>query len=428
MPEQSAAGRPASAASFNLLHQQLITAQARFDRQVSQLTRLNEVTNRYLSGRDRRPIAEFFAEAVVDVLDVAIGAVWILPPADRTARQLFASCGQPVPHAAWATAGIALAARLPANGTAIRLNPPLEDLLPGVSLLHAIACRCVGRDGQHTAVILASNTREVDSLFLPAVEELPGMLSVLAEKCAAHIDNSMDRRVIEAHLASLEASEAALVASDAQLRTALGDQEALLKEVHHRVKNNLQVINSLMRLEAGRADDAAVRTVLGDMRSRILSMALLHETLYRSENFAEIELSQYFSELAPLIFRTAKGREQQIELALHLSPALVTLDQSVPCGLILNELISNSIKHGFRDGRSGTTTVTLATGSDDRIALTVSDTGVGLPPTWETRSARSLGLQLVDDLTRQLHGTLSVDAPTSTFLLEFPAMKRAGRA
>jgi diguanylate cyclase (GGDEF)-like protein/PAS domain S-box-containing protein len=194
-------------AAHNLLQQALITTQARLDRQVAQLMRLNRLSNHLIDRVDQRPVGEIFAEAIVDVLDVALGAVWILPPVDRFSRRPFAVFGASPPETDWSRAGTPLAARLPQTGKAIMLEGDLRELLPGVDLHRVLACCCVGRDGHATAVVLAANTAGVDSMSVPLEQETAEMLTVLAEKCAAHIDNALDRRVIEQQVASLRESQ-----------------------------------------------------------------------------------------------------------------------------------------------------------------------------------------------------------------------------
>jgi diguanylate cyclase (GGDEF)-like protein/PAS domain S-box-containing protein len=196
-------------AAHNLLQQQLIITRERLDRQVAQLMRLNELSNHMLDRADRRPVAEIFAEAIVNVLDVALGAVWILPPVDEVARQSFAVFGSILPEQqdAWRKAGLLLAGRLPRDGRATRLDDLPAELLPGMELRNPMACCCVGREGRPTAVVMASNTSGVAAMFVPPSEESIQMLTVLAEKCAAHIDNSIDRRVIESQVTSLRESQ-----------------------------------------------------------------------------------------------------------------------------------------------------------------------------------------------------------------------------
>ena len=205
------------------------------------------------------------------------------------------------------------------------------------------------------------------------------------------------------------------------VRLSLEEKEGLLREVHHRVKNNLQVILSLLRLEASRSEVADTRRVLKDMQGRILSMAVLHETLYRSGHFGHVDLGSYLRQLAQQVFRATAGATR---LNLDLSPVSVEIDQAIPCGLIVNELLTNSLKHAFTEGPEGEVTVSLTQDAGREVRLAVTDTGVGLPADFETRRGRSLGLQLVTDLTRQLHGQFTVGpGPGAQFIVAFtPAL------
>ena len=207
------------------------------------------------------------------------------------------------------------------------------------------------------------------------------------------------------------------------LQSSLRDKEALLSEVHHRVKNNLQVVTSLLRLEAGRNAHPQTRSVLGDMQGRIHSMALLHESLYRSGTFASIDLGGYLRQLSSQSFRALAVAPGAIQLQLDLASVQVEMDQALPCGLLVNELLSNCLKHGFPDGRSGEVRVELhALDAGRQLRLRVSDTGVGLPEDFESRRSHSLGLQLVSDLAGQLQGTLEIGpGPAAEFTITFSA-------
>jgi PAS domain S-box-containing protein len=217
------------------------------------------------------------------------------------------------------------------------------------------------------------------------------------------------------------------------LRQSLQDKEALLREVHHRVKNNLQVITSLLRLESGRSELPQTKAVLDAMQGRIRSMALLHETLYRSGVFAGSDLSVYLAQVATQVFRmSGVGR---VRLMLDLAPLKVGMDLATPCGLLLNELLSNCFKHGFAGGADDTAQGGAQGGaisegevrvslqplvSGPRWRLSVSDSGVGLPADFEARRERSLGLQLVSDLAHQVGGELAVGAgPAAEFSVSF---------
>lgn len=211
--------------------------------------------------------------------------------------------------------------------------------------------------------------------------------------------------------------------TEAALQHSLNDKVALLHEVHHRVKNNLQVVTSMLRLEAARSAQGETRSVLRDMQSRIRSMALLHETLYRSGSFAAIDLGAYLRQLANQAFRAHDLSNQAVRLVCELQSVPVDMDLATPCGLLVNELLTNSLKHGFPQSRSGRILVQLQpaaahdsgpllpgnTGPSSRWHLRVSDDGIGLPADWSTRGQHSLGLQLVADLVQQLQGRLLVE-------------------
>jgi two-component sensor histidine kinase/PAS domain-containing protein len=214
-----------------------------------------------------------------------------------------------------------------------------------------------------------------------------------------------------------------------KLQVALASQQALLKEVHHRVKNNLQVISSLLRLEAGRSSHAPTREVLADMQARIRSMALLHESVYRAGTFASLDLAAYLKQVATQAWRSLQAPGAGVDLRLELDAVQVGLDQATPCGLLLTELLSNALKHGFAAGGSGEVRVTLRRepgAAADLWCLRVSDTGVGLPADFDARQPLSLGLQLVDSLAQQMGGSLVVGPASETgasFAIRFAALQ-----
>ena len=220
---------------------------------------------------------------------------------------------------------------------------------------------------------------------------------------------------------------------DQELQASLKEKVALLNEVHHRVKNNLQVITSLLRLEAGRSSHTDTKAVLQEMQGRIRAMALLHETLYRAGTFASVDLASYLKQLATQAFR-AQG-SGAVRLSLQLAPVPVSMDQATPCGLLVNELISNALKHAFPAGQGGEIQVALQAvatpvGDAPQWCLRVSDNGVGLPADFEARRAQSLGMQLASDLARQLGGSLVISAQPdldagACFSVSFPVAATA---
>ncbi|MEM9554463.1 MAG: histidine kinase dimerization/phosphoacceptor domain -containing protein [Acidobacteriota bacterium] len=191
---------------------------------------------------------------------------------------------------------------------------------------------------------------------------------------------------------------------EAQLRDSLRQKDLLLREVHHRVKNNLQVISSLLDLQSDQIDDPRHLELLRDSRHRIRSMALIHEQLYRHDNLAEVRLSAYLEDLASHLFRSFGVAAGRIVLRCRLEPLTLDLDRSVACGLILNELVSNSLEHAFADDSGGTVEIVLRRLDDGAVRLEVRDDGSGFDPT--APRPHSMGLELVTMMASQLQGTL----------------------
>ena len=197
--------------------------------------------------------------------------------------------------------------------------------------------------------------------------------------------------------------------SDEVLQASLRDKEALLKEVHHRVKNNLQVITSLLRLESRRSVLAETRATLSDMQGRIGSMALLHESLYRSGAFASVDLADYLHKVVKAAHDAQMAPGSPVQVRSQLGRLVLGMDQALPCGLMVNELISNALKHGFPAGRGGEVLVVLEPAGDGTSwRLRVGDNGVGLPAGFALDGLSSMGLQLVSQLCQQIGGTLDV--------------------
>lgn len=206
--------------------------------------------------------------------------------------------------------------------------------------------------------------------------------------------------------------------AEAALQESLYEKEGLLKETHHRVKNNLAMIASLMRIEAHRSLEPETKSVLSGMQARIQSVVVLNETLYKTASYASVKLEDYLRQIATHVFQAHNSSAGTVRLVLELDPVEVPTSQAIPCGLIVNELLTNSLKHAFADGRSGEVRVRLNREPGGRARLEVSDSGPGLPADFAVRQRRSLGLQLVSDLARQLLGTLDV-GPGSAFTLRF---------
>jgi PAS domain S-box-containing protein len=194
-----------------------------------------------------------------------------------------------------------------------------------------------------------------------------------------------------------------------QIKASLEEKEVLLKEIHHRVKNNLQVISSLLYLQSKNLKDKQTLEMFQESHNRVRSMALIHERLYQSQDLARIDFAEYVRSLANYLFRSYGVNTGVIQLKINMDDVSLGIDTAIPCGLIINELVSNSLKHAFPDGGGGKVRIELRA-DDGQFTLMVSDDGVGLPEDLDFRNAQSLGLQLVNNLSvAQLEGTIELD-------------------
>jgi two-component sensor histidine kinase len=212
--------------------------------------------------------------------------------------------------------------------------------------------------------------------------------------------------------ARLEETQQAVVRSEQAIRVSLKEKDLLLGEIHHRVKNNLQIVQSLLDMQANTMTDAVAAGALRDSQNRIQSMALIHQTLYQSRDFAKVDFGQFLETLM-LHLQQSYGR-RDIELHSQAASVRIAIDRAIPCGLVINELVTNALKHAFPGGRSGTISVEISLLNDSDLEVAVSDDGVGIPETLDILALSSLGMQLVNVLTEQLHARLSIQrsAPT----------------
>lgn len=214
--------------------------------------------------------------------------------------------------------------------------------------------------------------------------------------------------------------EEAMRAGAEQLKASLREKESLLKEIHHRVKNNLQVISSLLKLQAASIRDSSALEMFHESQNRIRSMALIHEKLYQSPDLSRVEFASYVRELLSLLLRSYAARPR-IELNTTIEDAALSIELAVPLGLILNELISNCLKHAFPGGRAGRITVELRPLDATSLRLEVADDGVGFPAHVDFRTAETLGMQLVRTLTEQIGGRLELGHRAGAeFAITFP--------
>jgi PAS domain S-box-containing protein len=211
----------------------------------------------------------------------------------------------------------------------------------------------------------------------------------------------------------------ALKLVEKELKVSLREKDVLLKEIHHRVKNNLQVINSLLNLQVSDVQDPVLVDALRVSQNRIRSMALVHERLYRSGNLAGIDFGEYLEQVAGQLLRAYD--RPGVSCKVLSDRVTISIDLAIPCGLIVNELLTNALKHAFVGRSEGHIHVAFRQAEENLVELTVTDDGIGLPPCVDIRTVESMGLTLVSSLTQQLQGTIDVDRSSGTcFHLKFP--------
>ena len=213
---------------------------------------------------------------------------------------------------------------------------------------------------------------------------------------------------------------------EAQLRESLNEKETLLKEIHHRVKNNLQIISSLLYLQSRKITDQAILDMFQDGQNRVKSMALVHEKLYQAQDLAHVDFADYLRNLARYLFRSYRVARQDIALKVDVEHLSLDVDIAIPCGLIVNELLSNALKHAFPSGQAGEVRLELKQPNEaEHLMLIIRDNGVGFPPDLNFKRTRSLGLQLVNNLVRQLNGTIELTYDNGTiFRITFPHKRK----
>ena len=233
-------------------------------------------------------------------------------------------------------------------------------------------------------------------------------------------------QIVETRTHDLRVAKEQIEAQADALRGSLREKEVLLREIHHRVKNNLQIISSLLHLQAQKVSDAQTLDLFKECRDRIYAMSIIHERLYRSDNLAQFDFGTYLSHITGQLFRSYNVREEEIALHVESEVGELDIDQAIPCGLIVNELVSNALKHAFPGRQHGWIRVAFFA-EEAAYRLVVEDNGVGMPSDFTMTRSRSLGLKLVTALVDKLHGALYIegcegDRPAGTkFDIVFPA-------
>ncbi|HWX55771.1 MAG TPA: histidine kinase dimerization/phosphoacceptor domain -containing protein [Verrucomicrobiae bacterium] len=289
------------------------------------------------------------------------------------------------------------------NSGAKRIFGHSEDEALGTSM-RSLFCQESGQDNAFERLLQTAQSRghAEEELWLVRNHGAPFCTTVSVTPVYDVEPGLQGFAVITQDITERKQARNQLLISAEELRASLREKEILLQEVHHRVKNNLQVISSLISLQLRPIKDPVSREALQTCQARVQSISLIHAMLYQSRDYANVPFSLYARELADNIFNAVGTDPGRISLDLAIDEVMLPVDKAIPCGLILNELITNALKHGFPNDRRGIVRVELRRAGQDQLRLSVEDNGVGMAPGLETGQSGSLGMHLISALAEQL--------------------------
>lgn len=202
--------------------------------------------------------------------------------------------------------------------------------------------------------------------------------------------------------------------SEEQMRSSLVEKEVLIREIHHRVKNNLQIISSLLHIQAGKISNKELAAMFTDCQNRVKSIALIHEKLYQTNSFTRVDFGSYTRNLVYYLFRMFNVKSDKVSLRMNAENVFLPMDTAIPCGLIINELVTNSLKHAFNGDKQYEISIEIVYQSNNKFTLTVKDNGSGIPETVNFQKALTVGFNLINNLVKQLGGILEINSTEGT--------------
>ena len=284
------------------------------------------------------------------------------------------------------------------------------DLCLGVRCFEAIHGAKMPIDNCPHAKMMMDNTRHTEEVYEP---NLGGYFLVTA----APITDKSGNTLGSVHIAR-DITERKIM--EEKIKNSLQEKEMLIRETYHRVKNNLMVISSLLDLQARYIEDIETQNIFRDSQNRVRSMALIHEKLYQTTDLKWINFADYIQKLSMELFETYSGQSHNIKIDFDLENHKLDTETSIPLGLIVNELISNSLKHAFPDDRKGIIKIKFYKDSE-KYVLMISDNGIGFPEDLDYKKSSSLGLRIVNSLIDQIMGEITMDKTHGTeFTIKFP--------
>ncbi len=200
-----------------------------------------------------------------------------------------------------------------------------------------------------------------------------------------------------------------LYKSKNEIEKRIVEKELLLKEIHHRVKNNLQTVSSLLSLQSRNTTDSSVKELFKSSQNRVISMAMVHEMLYMRDDLARIEYKSYVKELSEYLVKSVKGPQNNITLCIDIEDIKLGIDTAIPLGLLINETITNALKYGIIDDNNGEIHIALKKADEKDYVMSIGDNGIGFPDSVNYKNSKSLGLKLIHNLARQLKGSITRD-------------------
>ncbi len=282
----------------------------------------------------------------------------------------------------------------------------LDWVLPGMNGLDL--CREMRKaPGGDACIILMITSRNRDQ----DLEE------VLAAGADDYLAKPVDEKLLLTRLKVAERMASTLMARvsmENQLKESLRDKETLIKEVHHRVKNNLQIVSSLLALQGRQVSDEETRGLFNETENRVQSISMIHEKLYRSDDLASLDLSEYVNDLVRQLFMSFDVSSSEVSVSVDVPEREMDIDSLIPCGLIINELVSNAFKYAFPSRKDGVLHIGITSPTEGVTELVVRDNGPGLSPEIDILKTRSMGLRLVNALVKQLKGELVINRKGGT--------------